>query len=476
VAKDANAGLDALDARLLQNELPGIGAAFDRTAMAGHLQAALIGPQRLGRVQRCGLRSAILLDRECVVIRYELEVEDGAGQVRPTLVTCRVYPDAARAAVYEAERLAPLVAAVRGREEVAPCAAPVAVLDPLGMVVHVFPIDGELPTLAAATDPTVAARAIGELLVANGRRDIRVEGARAEPVHYSRRHRCMLRYHLVVEGGRRLVVYGKVANEGSGAHIPAMVDALRVTFAGAGVAVPECLGFSEDLQLVVFTEIPGAPRVAQLLLARLRGEPPGGGLTVEDAVEACGQTAAALHTSALRLGARRPLHAELARLRDNLVPIRRLAPEVAEPLGHWLEVAETLGAATPALDLCQCHGDFSYTQLIFDGPDVGLVDFDSFCQAEPALDLGQFLAYLRYAGVKASSTTAAERARVSERLAERFTTAYTAAGGPAEAVERVAVYEVVSLLRMAEHAWHNLKGRRLDHIVTALGERLPRGG
>ena len=51
--------------------------------------------------------------------------------------------------------------------------------------------------------------------------------------------------------------------------------------------------------------------------------------------------------------------------------------------------------------LCFGHGDYTYTQLIFDGTSSGLVDFDTICRAEPALDLGQFLAYSRLAVLKA---------------------------------------------------------------------------
>jgi aminoglycoside phosphotransferase (APT) family kinase protein len=269
------------------------------------------------------------------------------------------------------------------------------------------------------------------------------------------------------------VLYGKVTGDGSGANIPPIVQALGATLARAGVAVPECLGFREDLQLTVFTEIPGVPRVAQLLKARLGGEPETEELTIERAADICGQIAAALHTSGLRLGQPRPLEVELTRLRANLPPIQRLSPQLGERLRRWLDVAETRAAASPGLPHCQCHGDFSYTQLIFEGPRAGLVDFDNFCLAEPALDLGQFLAYLRYAGFKARGTSPTERGGLTERLAERFTTSYTAAGGAAETLERVDVYEAVNLVRMAQHAWQNLKGRRLDHIVTVLGDRLP---
>jgi hypothetical protein len=469
MTQGADAALDPLSSGALHAELPGTATAFDAGAMRSHLHAALIGPRGPAKVQRCTPDEAILLDGPVVVVRYRLEVEDAAGRLRPALVTGRLFPAAARA-TEAASRLAPLAAGARGRAEVAPFAAPVAVIEPLAMLVHAFPIDPELPTLIAATDPTTATAVLGELL--GGR--VRVDGCRAEPAHYNRRHRCMLRFHLDVAGGRELTLYGKVANDGSGAHTPAVVDALRGTLAGAGVAVPECLGFRADLQLVVFTAIPGVPRVAQLLKARLRDQPPPpGGPALEAAVETCAQIAAALHTGGLRLGPPRPLHAELARLRGQLVPIRRLSAALGGRLGDRLDLVEATAAATPALEACQCHGDYSYTQLIFDGAQAGLVDFDNVGQAEPALDLGQFLAYLRYAGLRARGGGEAEPGSVTERLAERFLAAYVAAGGPAQALPRVGVYEAVSLIRMAQHAWQNLKGARLGNVLAVLDERLP---
>ena len=471
MAKDANASLEALDAELLAQELPGISVAFDRAAMLDHFQAALIGPRNANRFRHCGLTSAVLLN-DSVVLRYTMEVVDPEGKGRSAIVTGRVFGNGGRAVSYAAERLAPLAGQVAGREEIAALTSPVAVLEQLGMAVSAFPIDGELPTLVAATDPNVAGPALGELLFVNGHSDVVIENCRAEPVHYNRRHRCMMRYELDLSARKSLALYGKVAGDDSGARIPELVRALTEPLAGAGVTLPACLGWRQDLQLVAFTEIPGAPRVAQLLKARLRGDDVAGEPSLEDAVETCGRIAATLHTSGLRLGEPRTLESEVARLRDNLSPIQRLSPDLGRQLAQWLDLVERRAAASTALDVCQCHGDFSYTQLIFDGSRPGLVDFDNFCQAEPALDLGQFLAYLRYAGIKARGQSRAERAGLSSELAARFADSYVMAGGSAAALERVDLYEAINLTRMAEHAWQNLKSRRLEGIVTLLGERM----
>jgi hypothetical protein len=483
MATGTAADLDLLGNEALAAELPGIRAAFDPEAMRNHLQAAL--GHATATIRRCAPTQAILLDGPCCVIRYELELDpgDGSGRVVPALVSGRLFTDAAAAAGYAAERLAPLAERVRGRPEVALFARAAAVIEPLGMAVHAFPVDGELPTLVEATDPGIAARALEAMLGASGPAAApeRIAGCRVEPVHYNRRRRCMLRYRLDLASGGELVLYGKVSNDGAGERTPAVVAALRGALdrAGARFTVPECLGFRPDLQLVVLTAIPGVPQVAQLLKARLRGEPPAtaaeAGLTLEDAVAACGLIAAVLHTSGMRLGAERPLARELADLRAEVAPIRRVSPALGGRLGGWLDLAEARAAATPALPLVQSHGDFSYTQLIFHGAQSGLVDFDNFCQAEPALDLGHFLAYLRFAGVKARGISAAERAALGEDLAARFTAAYAGAGGPAEALARVPVYEAVSLLRLAVHAWQRFKGTRLGNILTVLDERLPAG-
>jgi hypothetical protein len=471
---DDGARLDPLGSGALERELPGIRTVFDPAAMRAHLQAALVGPGGATVVERCKPAQSIFLDGDCCVVRYELEVADTSGRVRPALATGRVYADPGRAAAYAAERLAPLADQVRGRQEVAAFTDPVAVIDELGMTVQVFPVDGELPTLVQATDPAVAARALGELLASSGHADDEIVACSVEPVHYNRRHRCMSRYHLDLAGGRSSVLYGKVSNDGAGARTPGIVDGLRTTLPGAWFALPECLGFDAGLQLVVLTEIPGIPQVAQLIRARLGGDPaPVAGLTLEDAVDACGRIAAALHGSGLRLGPLRPFEEQLASLRAELAPIRRITPELGERLARQLELVETSGAATAGLPLCQSHGDFTYTQLIFDGPRSGLVDFDTFCQAEPAFDLGRFLAYLRFAETKARGLAGTQRVELIEQLAQRFTTAYTRAGGAVEALARVDAYEAISLIRQAAHSWQNLKGARLDHVLTVLDERVP---
>jgi aminoglycoside phosphotransferase (APT) family kinase protein len=209
---------------------------------------------------------------------------------------------------------------------------------------------------------------------------------------------------------------------------------------------------------------------------RVAGATPGT-LTLEQALDTCARIAAALHTSGIALGHRRLLADELAELRLDVGAVQRVSPDLGAWLQARLEQLEAYAAGSRPLPLCFSHGDFTYTQLVFDGVTGGLVDFDTVCQAEPALDLGQFLAYLRLAVLTAQKTAAGSDGAPGEQLCARFVDTYVAAAGDhlgeAESLRaRLSVYEIISLLRIALHSWQKLKGRRLEHALAVLEERI----
>jgi len=121
-----------------------------------------------------------------------------------------------------------------------------------------------------------------------------------------------------------------------------------------------------------------------------------------------------------------------------------------------------------------CHGKFTYAQVFFDGDRVGLVNLDNVCQAEPALDLGQFLADLRTQARKnprASSVPPALDDDLCERLLLEYATA-VGAGDPARLRARATLHEVASLLRVALHGSQTFKPARLDGTTALVEERL----
>jgi len=428
---------------------------------------------------------AIYANGSCV-LRYQLTIKDSSSrQTLEPLVISRMFQNQFDCAIYLRDKLAPLVELMHGRPEIAAFATPIAVIEPLNMVVSVFPIDGELPAIIGATDPDRLVEVFAEMLPDVLEEQITVEDCRVELVNYRRQHRCVLRYEI---RGRRpsgaaaesQVVYGKISDDGTAALAGPVVAALRQNVAGAGRVfnLPRSFGYRPDLQLALLEAIPGTPRIAPALKARLQGAPPAAdGLSLESMIDTCAEIAAALHTSGIRLGARRRLDDELATLREGFAEVQRISPDFGTQLYAWLDRIDVYAEESDALELCFSHGDFTYTQLIFDDTTAGLVDFDTVCQAEPALDLGQFLAYLRVAALKARKSGGATAADIAGQLAERFVRAYIVAAGERMEDEerlrvRVSVYQIVSLLRMALHSWRKLKGARIENVIAVLEEEI----
>jgi hypothetical protein len=243
--------------------------------------------------------------------------------------------------------------------------------------------------------------------------------------------------------------------------------------------IPRPLGRLPELQLSLLEALPGDARIGPALEARLRGDPPPDPPLLEEMVATCGHVAAAVHASGVTTGPVRTLEDELAGLLPEIELARRFVPSLGARAQAWLDLIAALASQSEPLRRCLVHGDFKHEQLLFDGASSGLVDFDAICQAEPALDLGKFLAHLRTEAQRIQ-----ERASVSsslgEELAEQLLRAYLSAAGEHVQDEprlraRTAVYEAIALLRLLVRSQLDLDDARVRMTADILEGRLAWG-
>jgi len=465
----------------MEHELPGIATAFHEAAMRAHLQSALFGGSAAGlSVEACAPDKPLYVPGECCTVQYEVEARDAStGAALEAIVVGRVFPDRVACAEYMSRKLTPLLERARGRADLARFANLAAVIEPLDMIVHVWPIDGEMPTLVDATDPRRMVEVFRETLSS-----LIVESCEIERVSYRRRQRCVLRYTVRVraaDGGepRTLVFYGKLTPYGEQALDGPNIERLREHLKRLGdraFTVPRSLGWRQDLRLALLEAVPGEAKVGTAIRARLRGLPPSDAPPLEEMLATCARVAATLHSSGLGLGAERTIEHRLDDLRNEIAITRQFSPEYADRAQMWLDRVAAHARRTPALPHCLCHGDFKYAQLLFDRTGLGMVDLDRLCQAEPALDLGQFLAYLR-TQIQKSQKRASEPSNLDDELAEHFFRAYLAAmGGRVEDErrlrERTALHEIASLMRVALHSSQKFKEARLDSTTLLIERRI----
>ncbi len=455
--------VDARESATVHRELPGLAEALDETAMVARLEHSLrLRPgHRLARVQ---LEHAAYTPGAGVVVRYRAAVA-GADGAPELLLNARLFSSPDQAARFFQEALAPLARRAGRRPELEPLSSPLAFVDALAMTLSAYPVDGRLPALVEATNPAHMSRRLASR--AGGSRG---GACRVSLVRYRSGRRCILRYELAADAQSR-VVYGKLAADDRGRTADLAIRRLRAAGPAVptGFGLPRSLGYVPSLGLLLLEAVPGSPEVSRALKRFAHGEPvplP----VLEAGLERCAEVAAALHRCAVAGLPARPADRELARLRREVAAIRRAARELSAELLRALEQAARALAASPATAPCTCHGDFKHNQILFDGDRRTLVDLDTVCTAEPALDVGHFLAYLR---LKLTGEDAPAPPRAVEHLCRCFVSAYLEAAGPApgpaaDIVSRANAYAILCMVQRAVHSWQKFKRDRLVQVMAYL--------
>jgi len=319
------------------------------------------------------------------------------------------------------------------------------VVDP-GVRLCRFPDDPDLPGLAAATDPERLRTALTAALPDGGS----PRRCRVELVRYRPGKRATLAVELRGPAdrggsGRRLVV--KSYHDGRKAAavaaeavlLDATVDpAAPLRFAPVRAHVPE-------LSLVVQEHVPGV-RLDELML-----RPDG---TAAHAVRRAAVALAALHRQPVVSRRARSVDAELVRFGTRSSRVAGVDDGTGRVLGSLAVRLLAEADAVPRGAVGLVHGDCKPSQFLLRGEEVVLLDLDSCGAADPAVDVGTFLATLRQQAVRLALRRRAlpSSARGTTPLAGVFLEEYLrSAGGPpdGELRRRIAWYEAVALERKA---------------------------
>ena len=493
--------IESLDGNLprsvmFQKNIPVMAEAFHADGMKQILQDALFGPSQNYSIVRCVPGKALYLPDHVINMQYQLIILDkGNDQTSTTLANARLFQDISSCKGYIDNTLRPIAARMKDRPEIKQFAHSIAIVEHLHMALSVFPIDGLIPTLVEATDPYKIASILTEILPEALSGEFSIKDVQLLLAHYGRYERCVLRYSIggtltATQTPRNITVYGKVDAEGLGGLTVSILSALRARLQEPELPyhfrIPRALGYFPDLKLLMMEALPGKPFFKELLKTwsgnhGQTGENgdalPDGEMTLEQAVRTCALIAATLHRLDIKLGPSKTLETQVAQLRDETKVVGRTFPELRALIDSWIDETVEFSRAYPAMPSCFSHGDFTYTQLIFDGKDGGLVDFDSICQAESAQDLGHYLAYQRLNIIKDQDPEAPIAPEAIERLCALFLDTYIDAARSRITDERllrgrVAVYELISLIRLTLHSWEKMKGSRLRQTILLLEERV----
>ncbi|MCQ4079945.1 phosphotransferase [Streptomyces sp. RB6PN25] len=365
----------------------------------------------------------------------------------------------------------------------------------IGLTVQCFPHDAELPALAAAFGPTATALNcdLAAALTDGAREVLGFPGAEpaevlVSPVRYKPGDRCVLQYRVRLTTQEELVFFGKLYRDAARAEaayrLAGQLWAAWAAHERAGpgphrgpttvpAAVPRPLALLEELGLVITETAGGAHGGGQMpgnVLLRPPRRPRGGVVPPRTALAAAAGALAWLHTSGV------PAEPRASSGRDCADRVRKWGQALCEAVhgadaelhGAVARLTDTLESLTRtgAEETVLAHGAFKPSQLVFCGPDHPVItDLDGAGPADPALDVGCFLAYLRPPGLSRGQGAArswyatAREAFVDSYLAE-LASRGAAAPYLAGLRRRAALYDAALLVKIASRRVRRLNSPR----------------
>jgi hypothetical protein len=343
--------------------------------------------------------------------------------------------------------------------------------------------EAKLPALGMLTDPEES-RAFLEEAIRTGTsayREMRILAASPEVMRYSPGSRCTVLYRLTLPEESRAenwpaVVVAKTYHRSDKGRIA--WDGMRALWESPlanseNVTIAEPLAWLPEHKILVQGPIPEDRTLKKLLLDAL-GQGKDAGEELKKFLAKAAGGLVELHHSGATSAQSATWEDELDEVREVMGRLTSAVPALGGAADPFLEDIERLATETPTDAPVAGHRSFRPAQVLLHGDDVGFIDFDGFCVAEPALDVALFRATARDLAMSVlppDSPVEARLARVDD-LCEHFLATYENLA-PISRL-RVALWESLDLFTNVLHSWTKAKPARLVNALALLQHEIAR--
>ena len=347
------------------------------------------------------------------------------------------------------------------------------------------PADSALPALPLLVDPC-RARALLEDGIRAGSpayADIRIAGCTPSVACYKPGSRCTVVYRLeygpAAEGKDWpdvVVVKTHWGNKGRTAYqgMRALWESeLRWSTA---VTIAEPLGFLPEPRVLIQRAVPGKLRLSDLLESVLLGDTGTDMEILRDLLAKTARGLAALHGCGAR-GQVFGWKQEMAAVRKTVLRLAEWIPGLEGALEPSLAHLESLEALHPPQRPVPSHRSFRPAQVLLHEGQIAFIDFDGFCEAEPAMDLALFRvsisrAPMRLGPREGRPEPSSDHLSELDGLSDLFLDEYERMAPVSR--ERVALWETLYLLESVLKTRKTLQPERLEGGMALLQHHLRR--
>jgi aminoglycoside phosphotransferase (APT) family kinase protein len=410
--------------------------AAPRRTLRDQLTTLLSAPATLGS---CRLRRAKLKPSHTLTAYYDAQVHvEGTVGYRPRAITVTWRLDGDGDAHHEAADLSGIQAEALRQGVAAPFRQLTADVPEWSMHLQISPLDARFPQLVRVSDPRHVHDMLAGAYAASGGAPDRARPGRyaVTAIRYHPGQRHVLRYDpLDVARGETVLAKLYTGEDGARAFRVAGRAADWLAEHGEGVTAVRPLAYVAEDAVVLYPRVVGAP-----LSERLHRS----GKGVAECLERAGAALHALHHLPPAVAGPLKLHdfaaevSEIAREASDHIPalLPAVGPAIEGLLARAGDLHERLSPEPPTFT----HGDFKSEHIWAAPGGFTLIDFDGCRLADPAYDVGKFLADLQL------WFTAYDQEGL-EQVQEQFLAGYAPA--PPERLLRARLYEAVQLVKIA---------------------------
>ena len=259
----------------------------------------------------------------------------------------------------------------------------------------------ELAAFGLLTDPETSREFLEHSLrsASPAYSSVQILSCRPEIIRYKPGDRCTVLYHLEYAPDMPLdvhappIVVAKTTQGEKGRNAFASLSALWNTPFGSNgpVHIAEPVAYDADLKVFVQGPVWEEQTLRELFLSALEEGTPEALGAMSETMRKTAEGLADLHRSGVQIGQVVSWADEMTEVESELIPLGAVFPNLSSDAQPFLERINQLEAATSPDPLVPSHGTFRPVQVLLHKEELGFIDFDSFCQSEPARDLSMFL-------------------------------------------------------------------------------------
>ena len=368
-----------------------------------------------------------------------------------------------------------------------------AVIPALNLELWTKQPEGVLSALELLMDPEQSRQYLmGRIRAASpAYQDLQIQSCRPHIARYKPGSRCTIVYHLDYSAGadRRwpdLVVaktYRKEKGQNAYDTMRALWDSALSSSTALKIAEP--LSYDQEMKVMLQGPIRQEKTLKQLAVLAVKT---GTTEAMDELTDAMCKTArglAELHKSGVELDKVYGWKNDEEQVRESIDELSVSVPQLATAAYSFVERLSNLESNSQPDSRVPSHGTFRPAQVLLYQDEIGFIDFDSCCKAEPAKDLGLFLCAFLRAGMATvkfddieinpeplDDTTRLARFERLIAVSERFLDEYERYFMPVNR-QRVALFEALELFILILHAWTKIKVRELNDIMFVLEHFLP---